>query len=372
MSAVRGRCPLMLRTGWLGGAADDPGRRRRSSSMARVVSDTCTVTVWCGDRGPRATFWPATMITPVFEARRCTRIGSVEGRGTGPAGRARCSRAASPGQRVGPGAQQLAGVGVEEQQRGAVLDVDPDPAAGEDLRGQHRLVLPSDTVPALGHGPLDLDDRAAGAAPGPPRTAAVAGRPGPRPGATRAARSLTLKCERSDLDPLPADRQVDPLAVDPEPHHLPGPGRTQPELRCRTATCSPTAAPPGRTRPAPPEPTPAPAHCAGSVSATGSAAGRAAAAATSRAGGSHSSSRSPARPGPGRTGPPGPPAPARPGPGAAGRRCSRSTHASTAACAASSESNGPGVVEEVGPEGAVEPLHLPVLVRRGRLRSAGG
>ena len=42
------------------------------------------------------------------------------------------------------------------------------------------------------------------------------------------------------------------------------------------------------------------------------------------------------------------------------------THASTAACAASSDANGPRVVEELGPERAVEPLHLPVLVRRGR------
>jgi hypothetical protein len=44
-----------------------------------------------------AAFCPATMITPVAEARRWTRIGSVEGRGGGPAGRMPRSRAACAG-----------------------------------------------------------------------------------------------------------------------------------------------------------------------------------------------------------------------------------------------------------------------------------
>jgi hypothetical protein len=37
------------------------------------------------------------MITPVFDARRWTVIGSVEGLGTDPTGRQRCSVVASPG-----------------------------------------------------------------------------------------------------------------------------------------------------------------------------------------------------------------------------------------------------------------------------------
>jgi hypothetical protein len=44
-----------------------------------------------GDHGvgvcaPRASFCPATMMTPVFDARRCAVTGSSEGRGGGPAG----------------------------------------------------------------------------------------------------------------------------------------------------------------------------------------------------------------------------------------------------------------------------------------------
>ena len=71
---------LMLRTGWVvvrrTVRSSVPGR-----SIVMVVSDTCTVRVRCLCSRPRAIFWPATMITPVFEARRCTVIGSVEGLG---------------------------------------------------------------------------------------------------------------------------------------------------------------------------------------------------------------------------------------------------------------------------------------------------
>ena len=105
------------------------------------------------------------MTTPVFEARRCTRIGSVEGRGGGPAGR---TAAQVPGlvgvSGFGPGAQQFAGLEVEEHQR-VRLDPDPDLAAGEDLRGQHH-------VPAQGHragagdDPFDLDRRRPGSTAG--------------------------------------------------------------------------------------------------------------------------------------------------------------------------------------------------------------
>jgi hypothetical protein len=37
-------------------------------------------------------FWPQIMITPLFEARRCARTGSIDGRGGGPAGRTPRSR----------------------------------------------------------------------------------------------------------------------------------------------------------------------------------------------------------------------------------------------------------------------------------------
>ena len=82
--AVRGRSALMLRTGMVVVRLTmrvSPS----SSSIASVVSETLMVTVWCWWTRPRATFWPQTMTTPVFEARRWTRIGSCDGRGGGPA-----------------------------------------------------------------------------------------------------------------------------------------------------------------------------------------------------------------------------------------------------------------------------------------------
>ena len=96
MAAVRGRCPLMLRTGWsvvrLTTRVSFSG-----SSIAKVVSATCTVTVVRACSRPRATFCPATTMMPELEARRCTVTGSLEGRGGVPGGRERCSRTASPG-----------------------------------------------------------------------------------------------------------------------------------------------------------------------------------------------------------------------------------------------------------------------------------
>jgi hypothetical protein len=43
-------------------------------------------------------------------------------------------------QGVRPGPEQLAGLGVEEQQRSTFLDLDPDASTGQDLGGQHDLV----------------------------------------------------------------------------------------------------------------------------------------------------------------------------------------------------------------------------------------
>jgi hypothetical protein len=91
------------------------------------VSVTVMVTVAPAWPLPRATFCPATMTTPVSDARHWTRTGSTDGCGGGPAGRT----PAEPGevvrgQRVRAGPQQLSGVEVEEAQR---LSVDADPDA---------------------------------------------------------------------------------------------------------------------------------------------------------------------------------------------------------------------------------------------------
>ena len=108
----------------------------------------------------------------------------------------------------------------------AGLDADPDPAAGEDLRGQH-------DVPAQGHGaaagddPLHLDRvaaaRSAAAASGPALTA---------PSATSRARSVTVRCERTVLIRAPADQQVDQVAVGPEPHRHARPGGARARTAC--------------------------------------------------------------------------------------------------------------------------------------------
>jgi hypothetical protein len=87
------------------------------------------------------------MTMPVVEARRCTRTGSA---------------AAQPGdlvggERVRSGAQQLAGVQVEEHQRGR-FDPDPDVPPGQDLRRRDRLPGQADP-PVAGDAPLDLDRR---------------------------------------------------------------------------------------------------------------------------------------------------------------------------------------------------------------------
>ena len=118
------------------------------------------------------------MITPLLEARRWTRTGSSDGSGRGPGG----AGAVEPdglvvGEGAGPGAQQLAGVGVEEDQA-RVVDADRDPPAGEDLGGQDLPAAEPDG-PAAGHDPVDLDRRAVGVGGGqrrwPGRSAAGGG-----------------------------------------------------------------------------------------------------------------------------------------------------------------------------------------------------
>ncbi len=60
-------------------------------------------------------------------------------------------------ERVRPGPQQLTGLRVEEQQRAAFLDIDPDPAAGEYPRGQHDVLAHGHGAVAA-DGPFDLED----------------------------------------------------------------------------------------------------------------------------------------------------------------------------------------------------------------------
>jgi hypothetical protein len=163
------------------------------------------------------------MTTPVFEARRCTRIGSEEGRGGGPVGRtARRCRACSGVSGFGRGAQQLAGVQVEEQQAGA-LDADSDLASGEDLCGQHQpagqghRAGSSDDALDLDHIPVDR--RCQRRRPG--RFAALRG---------QGVEVVDRQVGPHGLDPGTGDHQVDQVAVRPEPHDLPGPPRPEPEL----------------------------------------------------------------------------------------------------------------------------------------------
>jgi hypothetical protein len=95
-------------------------------------------------------------MTPVFDTRRRTRIGSAEGRGGGPADRTPRSRWTCSGvSGLEPGAQQLAAVEVVEHQ-GGWFDPDPDPAPAEDLRGQDDVLAQRHAAGSV-DGPLDLD-----------------------------------------------------------------------------------------------------------------------------------------------------------------------------------------------------------------------
>ena len=147
MSAVRGRWPLMLRTGWL-----VVRRTTRvspsSSSIARVVSETCTVTVWCrwiaaegdllaGDHDHAGVRGPA--LHP-------DRFGRGPGRWPGRAGAAQPDGLAGV-ERVGSGAQQLAGVEVEEQQR-APSSIRIPTRRPARISAASTTWPPSDTVPA--------------------------------------------------------------------------------------------------------------------------------------------------------------------------------------------------------------------------------
>lgn len=124
---------------------------------------------------------------------------------------------------VGAGAEQLAGLEVEEHQRGA-LDSDADLPPGEDLRSKHDVATQRDG-PGPGHDAFDLDDGVGFEGGRQRRRTGWFGAPGDevgqvahrQPGADR-------------LDAGSVDAQVDHVAVDPEPHDLIDPGRSQPEL----------------------------------------------------------------------------------------------------------------------------------------------
>jgi hypothetical protein len=79
VGTVHGRSALMLRTDVVVVRRTTRGSAS-SNSIARVVSETWTVTVYPAWTRPRAIFRPQTTMTSVAEARRCTRAGS-EGAG---------------------------------------------------------------------------------------------------------------------------------------------------------------------------------------------------------------------------------------------------------------------------------------------------
>ena len=82
------------------------------------------------------------MITPVLEARRWTRIGSVDGLGGGGPVPAEPDDLVVA-ERVRPHPQQRTAVEVVEHDR-VGLDPDADPAAAEDLRGMSRSIAAAD------------------------------------------------------------------------------------------------------------------------------------------------------------------------------------------------------------------------------------
>ena len=193
-----------------------------------VSSATWTVTMRRAWMRPRAIFCPATMITPVLLATALhgDRLGRWPGRRPGRAGAAQPAGLV-PGQRVGPGAQQLAGFGVEEHQRG-LLDADRDAAAAEDLRGQDVAVRPGGPRRPWTRSGRPRSRRRAR------RAAAEAARPGRPPVAARAIRSASDRWERRVLILAPPIRQVDDVGAGPERDHHPGPGG--PSQNCRPAT----------------------------------------------------------------------------------------------------------------------------------------
>ena len=214
----------------------------RRGGWSASVSVTSIVTVWCLWARPRAIFCPTTMTMPVLEARRWTRIGSVDGCGRRP-GRAGATQLADlgRGERVGPDPQQVAGVGVEEQQR-VLLDPDGHPPAAEDLRGQ-------DDVLAQRHRAARLTVRSTSTAP--PGSGGGSG-DGPAlrpPLAHRAARSLTDRCERSVLSRAPAmSRWITSVSAQ-NVTTTPARAGAEPELLAGHAAGCRWAARPGRTRP---------------------------------------------------------------------------------------------------------------------------
>lgn len=96
--------------------------------------------------------------------------------------------------------------GVEEQQRGALLDVHPDPATGQDLRRQHHPATQRHD-PRAGHGALHLD----AGAPCPATRACLEGNgggpAGTAPCATMEARSLTVNRAAATWSNWPSPRR---------------------------------------------------------------------------------------------------------------------------------------------------------------------
>ena len=228
----------------LGGGPADGAGVVAARSMVMVSAATWTVTICRAWMRPRATFCPATMITPVLLARRWTVTGSVGGARWWP-GRAGAAQQPGlvPGQRVGPGAEQLAGVGVEEHQR-VLLDADATQPPAEDLRGDAVAAAQAD-VAVLADGPVDLD-RGAGLGRGerrrPGGAAAAGGQRGPGRRRTGASGPILTRA--------PAMIRWITSVLAQNVTIIPARAGAEPELLAQRPPCSRWAAPPGRTRPA--------------------------------------------------------------------------------------------------------------------------
>jgi hypothetical protein len=113
----------------------------------------------------------------------------------------RCSRAVSLGS-SGLGRCAAVRSGVEEQQRVAFLDTNPDVSAGEDL-GASTYPLSQSNHPSTGQGPVDLHDCAVRSTARPGVEANGDSPAGAAPCAMSVSRSLTVNFERSDFTRCP-------------------------------------------------------------------------------------------------------------------------------------------------------------------------
>ena len=152
------RCwALMLRTGWVGGPAD--GSR---VVAAQVDGDDLSADV-DGDDAPGVDTAEGDLLPGDHDGAGAAGHplgddGCMRGlRGWASGAGAAQAAGLIPGQRAGPGPQQLPGLGIEEHQR-SFLDPHTDLAAAEDLRGQDVTIGQVDGA-VFADDPVHLDRR---------------------------------------------------------------------------------------------------------------------------------------------------------------------------------------------------------------------